>query len=139
MILALIFSTSGLHAGDGNETRTVKYRVTAVSAADESITSESNSAEVPFPLQIAVPNAFTPNDDGINDQFRVVTGGAERFNLEIYNRWGAMIFATSNPSDWWDGTFEGSVVQDGVYVYQLSLLTYNKENVYRTGHVSVIK
>lgn len=65
-----------------------------------------------------VPNAFTPNNDGLNDCFGIRRWGnvqVERF--DIFNRWGQIIFSTKNPSVCWDGTFRGELQPAGVYVY----------------------
>lgn len=65
-----------------------------------------------------LPNAFTPNGDGINDCFGVKNWGSiEKFDLKIYNRFGQMVFATSNPNDCWAGTYKGQPQDADVFVY----------------------
>jgi gliding motility-associated-like protein len=68
-----------------------------------------------------IPNAFSPNDDDINDIFRVFTNepNITEFSLEVYNRWGQKVFVTSNITDGWDGRWKGIDQEMGVYVYQL--------------------
>ncbi|QQR85646.1 MAG: gliding motility-associated C-terminal domain-containing protein [Flavobacteriales bacterium] len=94
---------------------------------------------------IWVPNAFTPDGDGTNDQFFV--GGTdidtEEFELLVFDRWGEVIFKTNAPSETWNGGYmnaSGFVVQDGVYPWKLrarsATLKTKKEF---TGHVSVLK
>lgn len=70
-----------------------------------------------------VPNSFTPNGDGINDKFAMsgesCTGGEY---MRIYNRWGQLIFETEDPfNTFWDGTYNGSPAQQGVYTYILKV------------------
>lgn len=78
----------------------------------------------PEPVNMYFPNAFTPNGDGLNDEFKVVTPSydLEVFSLSIFNRWGAMIFHTTDISQGWDGTYQGSPCQAGTYVFKV---TYN--------------
>lgn len=72
--------------------------------------------------QLFVPNVFTANGDGINDQFYPFTKCSfEHYELLIFNRWGELIFKTSNPIDKWDGKYNGVDCSSGVYVY---LITY---------------
>lgn len=75
--------------------------------------------EVTFHL----PNAFSPNNDGTNDLFigNGFTTGMNGFDLKIFNRYGELVFETDDPTIGWNGSKNnlGSVLQDGVYVYQL--------------------
>ena len=66
-----------------------------------------------------VPNAFTPNSDGLNDVFGIVQkyDYVNRFHMNIYNRWGQMIFETTDINNGWDGTYQGSPCMMGAYVY----------------------
>ncbi|MEM6347054.1 MAG: gliding motility-associated C-terminal domain-containing protein [Bacteroidota bacterium] len=67
---------------------------------------------------IHAPTAFTPNEDGLNEQFQlfydcqIVSG-----TLRVYNRWGQAVFSTQNPDEVWDGTFLGRKCPEGVYVW----------------------
>ena len=95
------------------------------------------------PTTIFFPNAFSPNDDGINDEFRPVPKDVTSYELHIYNRWGKLIFSSLNPEDAWDGTFKGSHVAEGVYVWMVkfsgtdhSLNTYQHQ---RSGTVTLIR
>ncbi|MFN4079918.1 MAG: gliding motility-associated C-terminal domain-containing protein [Saprospiraceae bacterium] len=94
----------------------------AISAVD----SVGNSS--PFTNRICVdncpvyvlPNVFTPNGDGANDTYRPFPGWrfVERIELQVFNRWGNLVFTTSDPAILWDGTsMNGSPVSDGTYFY----------------------
>ncbi len=67
---------------------------------------------------MVVPNVFTPNGDGINDVFHIKNSGMEEYNLQIFNRWGLLLFETSAPQLKWDGaTNSGEMVPAGVYYF----------------------
>lgn len=67
--------------------------------------------------KLEMPNAFSPNGDGINDVYRAKTGyqSIVEFHAYIFNRWGQKIYEWSDPSGGWDGTFNGKDVKQGVY------------------------
>lgn len=76
---------------------------------------------------IVVPNIFSPNNDSINDLFAAIHV-KEPFSLEIYNRWGTIIFSADYPGTWWNGkTNSGTKAADGVYFYVLKLKESGKE------------
>ena len=64
-----------------------------------------------------MPNAFSPNGDGINDIYKPKEGyqNLKEFHAYIYNRWGQKLYDWTDPSTGWDGTFHGTPVKDGVY------------------------
>ena len=83
---------------------------------------EDNNEENPFTVTIAesslqMPNAFSPNGDGINDIYKAKDGyqSLTEFHAYIFNRWGQKLFEWTNPADGWDGTYKGKPVKDGVY------------------------
>src|SRR5436190_15409756 len=95
------------------------YRVTAYKLNSNTTTSTSNYAEVIPPLSIYIPSAFTPNGDGMNDGFGVKGEGIKKFRMLIYNRWGEVVFESTNPRQLWDGKFRGDPAEEGTYVYQV--------------------
>ena len=66
---------------------------------------------------LEVPNVFTPNGDGINDEFRVAYRSLATFRMIIYNRWGRKIYDSTDPSKGWDGKINGRDAADGTYYY----------------------
>lgn len=64
-------------------------------------------------------NVFTPNGDGINDAFGFTNAAASGFDMEVFSRWGNSLFRSSNPAQGWDGTFNGSPAEEGVYYWRL--------------------
>jgi gliding motility-associated-like protein len=70
--------------------------------------------------RVWVPNAFTPNSDGRNDVFTIqVHCPTEDYLLRIYNRWGEKVFETPNPSEFWDGTWQGKPQDMAVFVWYI--------------------
>lgn len=70
---------------------------------------------------VFVPNAFTPDNDGINDAWRPEMIGVAEYRLEIYNRWGDQIFVTTNPNEYWMGNDQGGqqYAPNGTYEYRI--------------------
>jgi gliding motility-associated-like protein len=75
--------------------------------------------------EAVIPDIFTPNQDGVNDNFSIELKGVEELRLYIYNRWGVKVFSTSITGlsgisqgiNLWDGTYNGTPCTDGVYFY----------------------
>ena len=116
----------------------VHYRVVAVSGADSTVHSVSNSLALYLPLRIYLPSAFSPNGDGLNDTFGAVGEGIEKYRLTVYNRWGEVMFFTDDPGNRWNGQYEGSPVPFGTYNYEV--LAYGREfgKIHKTGNVTVL-
>ena len=100
--------------------------------------SSSDSVSVKIPLAyMPVPNAFTPNDDGINDRFKVVGTIDEvvKFSMQIYDRWGRLVYQTNDiHDDGWDGTYNGAPCPVGAYVWTITF-----EEKHDPGHVPVTR
>ncbi len=86
---------------------------------DSSYVVFSTSPEL---IKIYFPTAFTPNGDGLNDEFNPVTivVDIQHFSLSIYNRWGALVYQTNDITEGWDGTYQGELCQPGAYVYKVA-------------------
>ncbi|MCQ2285872.1 MAG: choice-of-anchor L domain-containing protein [Bacteroidales bacterium] len=88
-------------------------------------TDENCSASFASPIYVTdnfnlyVPNAFTPNNDGLNDKFKPAISEAEYYLFTIYNRFGQMIFQTTDPNEGWDGTHRGKKCVPGLYTWNL--------------------
>jgi gliding motility-associated-like protein len=97
--------------------------------------------QCPELISISFPSAFTPNGDDINDLFGPAGTNITNFHMIIYNRWGQLLFETSNPGQGWDGKSEGVYCEPGVYVY---IATYKNpdnpaEEVKATGSFTLIR
>jgi gliding motility-associated-like protein len=86
-------------------------------ACADSTTLHLSVPEVPV-SHLYIPNTFTPNGDGVNDNFRIFGyGKCGETDLKIYNRWGLLMYQTKNLADSWDGKYNGEVVEAGLYSY----------------------
>lgn len=116
-----------------------KYRVTAYKNGNTQTTSLSNIAEVIPNMTFYIPDAFTPNGDGINDTFGIAGQAIKSFNMRIYNRWGELMFESDNAAQQWDGNYKGQRVPQGVYVYQLSAQASTGQQAAKKGTVTVVE
>lgn len=87
-----------------------------------------------------IPNAFTPNSDGLNDCFGIKNwGNITDLEFSIYNRWGQRIFFTTNPAVCWDGTVGGIKQNPGAFVYMIRAKSPCRGEIFRKGTVLVIR
>lgn len=87
-----------------------------------------------------LPDAFTPNNDGRNDVFRVITDGNHQITtFRILNRWGQVVFETANEKVGWDGTFGGTQQEMGTYYYYLKYRCVNGTEIEKKGEVTLIR
>lgn len=77
----------------------------------------------PCNARIYAPDVFTPNGDNINDVFKVILVGGSIVRLDIFNRWGNIIYSEENTNPQWNGEFKGSICLNGAYAYVLSYKT----------------
>ncbi len=103
--------------------------------SERSMSNEVLSEQEP---EVYLPNAFAPK--GINREFKPVTVfvGSEGYEFFIYNRWGQLIFQTSEPGVGWDGKYNGGYVPQDVYAYVLYFRNVNNEPRYVKGNVLVL-
>ncbi len=90
--------------------------------------------------EIAVPNAFSPNNDGLNDRFRIITNGNQRIGtFIILNRWGQKMFETKDVTQGWDGTYMGVPQEMGTYYYYIKYTCTSSDVFEKKGEVILIK
>lgn len=102
----------------------------------------SASAQVHIRLAegIYFPNAFSPNGDGLNDEFRIVNFGYQDLKeFRIFNRWGQQVFFTMNGTKGWDGTFNSQPAEAGTYHYLIRLKLKNGVENTRRGDLTLIR
>ena len=90
-------------------------------------------------FSIYIPNAFTPDNDGINDFFAPQGVTLNSFEMEIFNRWGEKIHYTNDIEKPWDGKSNNEIIQEGVYVYKILAKDLKDQNHYYVGNVTLIK
>jgi len=89
---------------------------------------------------IFIPSAFTPNGDRLNDILRPKVVGMKQFNyFRVFNRWGQMLYSTSQLNQGWDGTAAGEPQASGVYVYIAQAIDYTGKVVNKKGTVVLIR
>jgi gliding motility-associated-like protein len=91
-----------------------------------------------LPDNYYIPNAFTPNGDGVNDYFFLYgQSGVTVHSFKVFDRWGEKVYDGLFP---WDGTYKGQLCQPGVYVYIFSIgLFGHLEDDHRKGSVTLIR
>jgi gliding motility-associated-like protein len=112
-------------------------------------TVQENTVKVQKGGQVLIPNAFSPNlsaaggsggiSDGKNDIFLPITRGVVEFELLIFDRWGELLFESRDPEFGWDGTYNGKLCQQDVYIYKLAASYADGERVVRVGDVNLIR
>lgn len=114
------------------------YRIVAIRNGKPDLQSWSNEICFVFEPVIYVPNAFTPNGDGLNDYFEVKAANIHTYKLEIFNQWGEMIYHSDNPKIHWDGTYMNKPCPADVYVYVIKYQGNSSPKVL-TGTVTLLK
>jgi gliding motility-associated-like protein len=90
--------------------------------------------------ELDVPNVFTPNGDGFNDEFRVAYGSLKEFEMVVFNRWGRKVYENTDPQKGWDGTVGGKMGDPGVYFYYIRGRGYNEKEVHKKeGSIHLIR
>ena len=93
-------------------------------------------------LNIFIPNSFTPNSDGVNDKFFVHFNNesVEKYTVHIFNRWGELMFTSHELDFEWDGTYNGELAPEGVYIWKITGKDIFFDKVFdKTGHIMLIR
>jgi gliding motility-associated-like protein len=136
VLLLSVFACSAVSAQNVVASR--KYRVVAYKKGNNSVTSVSNTTEVTPYMSIYIPNSFTPNGDGLNDTFGVYGEAIKDFRIQVFNRWGQLIFESSDVTQRWNGVFDGQQVPQGSYVYRVVASGVTGKTTTKDGTVNVI-
>ena len=89
---------------------------------------------------LEMPNVYTPDQDGVNDLFLPVKAqNIASSSLTIINRWGEVVFESSDIQQGWDGMYKGNFLTDGVYFWKLDYEGTNKQTYHKTGTVSLVR
>ena len=135
--------TSPIHIGDSfttilNQSTTMYLQTVSFPCESEIIAVDVLAEDCKEPKG---PNVFTPNGDGTNDYWGIEILGATCFEVEIYNRWGGLIYTLESQSEYWDGTMERSKLDapEGTYYYILNYCDYKKDSYSQTGYITLIR
>ncbi|MEM6263122.1 MAG: PKD domain-containing protein [Bacteroidota bacterium] len=115
------------------------YRITAHELSGNNQISRSNEVCIPVLSDMHAPNAFTPNDDGVNDKFLIQGIFIDNFRISIYSRWGRKIYESDSMTEGWDGTHKGQPAPEGVYVYTVEGVGYNGKPYKLSGSITLIR
>ncbi|MBL7882981.1 MAG: CotH kinase family protein, partial [Bacteroidia bacterium] len=88
--------------------------------------------------EVGIPTAFSPNNDGVNDMLFVL-GSVSDIDFAVYNRWGQMVFRTTDRAVGWDGTFNGQKLNPGVFAYRLSGKLPDGTQIERKGNITLVR
>lgn len=122
-----VLSTDNIHPDsltrtdppDRQQVPLTRYRLRAFDPANPANVAYSNVVLVQDKLDIEIPDAFTPNQDGLNDELEIFSRSIFRFDLEIRNRWNEVVFRGGRIEDKWDGRVNGQPAPAGPYAYVL--------------------
>jgi gliding motility-associated-like protein len=114
----------------------VRYRIRVTGNGLESF---SNEVEVRRPLAVFLPDAFTPNGDGVNDVYAAKGMFISSLQLVIYDRWGSIVFSTDSRDTGWDGTVNGTPAAPGTYVCLVNAIDQTGRKTTRRSGVLLIR
>ncbi|MBP8918030.1 MAG: gliding motility-associated C-terminal domain-containing protein, partial [Chitinophagales bacterium] len=89
-------------------------------------------------VDVNIPNAFSANNDGINDIYHIILNGAQLIHFSVYDRWGQLIYFTESGPIAWDGTSSGKDQEMGVYVYRIEY-ELNGVTILRSGSITLLR
>ena len=90
-------------------------------------------------MQLYIPNAFTPNGDGLNDVFKMESVELDEFSIHIFDRWGRLLFHSTSTDFEWDGTYRGKIVNQGMYTYKIWFRKGDYRSEEKIGTVTVLR
>lgn len=94
---------------------------------------------------IKVPQAFTPNNDGVNDYFTVFGEYISDYQIKIFNRWGEEVYSSNDVNELnnlgrgWDGRYKGKLQDVGTFVYEIQATDLNGKNIFKKGNLTLIR
>jgi gliding motility-associated-like protein len=118
----------------------IKYKVHVFNAAGCEDSAYVTVKIFRLPAQVLVPTAFTPNSDGNNDLFRPVAIGITKIlYFRVFNRWGELVFTTTQNNFGWDGKINGKEQGTGVFVWVVKAVDYTGKDFFAKGTVTLIR
>lgn len=93
----------------------------------------------PYDVSVYIPNAFTPNSDGLNDIFEPIASDVMHIYMKILDRWGGIVYEGNGETVSWDGQHKGAIAPEGVYVYLIQAKGLDKKLYTYTGSLTLIR
>jgi gliding motility-associated-like protein len=115
------------------------YKVIAVPNDFSLENVESNIIRIVYRSKVAFPNAFSPDGDGMNDIFIFESRYITAVNMKIYNRWGELVYQTSEIDRGWDGTINGKTAPMGTYIHHTVLTDDMGITFVKSGEIILIR
>ena len=121
--------------------KSINYTLTRTEVLTACKVEDTYKMDVANLVVVSFPRAFTPNNDNLNDILKIEYGaGLKVFNfLKIFNRWGNIVFQTTNLNQGWDGNVNGNPQEMDAYTYFISYITYKDEAVSKTGSFILLR
>lgn len=134
----LSHTVSGLQPGQSVTiiVRAIGGQSCELGAGSAAVTAVSDN---PSENMIYVPNAFTPNGDGVNDEVHVHSESIRSMKFFVYDQWGELIFTTANMQTGWDGTYKGTHEPAGVYVYYVKAIMNDGQTTTKKGTITLLR
>lgn len=115
------------------------YYLTVISP-NGCIAEDSTFVEVTNNIFLLLPNAFSPNGDGVNDILYMNHAGIkELYRFSIWNRWGELVFTTTDMSRGWDGLYNGKEQPISAFAYAIDALSWEEINIIEKGNITLIR
>lgn len=89
-------------------------------------------------IEVFIPTLFSPNDDGLNDNWSVIGTCISTIHIQVYNEWGQLLFETDDQTITWDGYYQGSLVQNDQYTYTIDVTFIDGSSENFSGFVTVV-
>lgn len=115
----------------------LRYRVQTT--APDGTRSWSNEVLFSLPIRLFVPDAFSPNGDGVNDAFTVQTLFVSTYKISVFNRWGESIFVSDDREGGWDGSYNGQPAAPGTYSYRIDVTDLKGQPFTKRGIILLVR
>ena len=115
------------------------YKVIAIPIDNTNGNVESNTIKVIYRSKVAFPNAFSPDGDGLNDIFNFESRFITAVQMKIYNRWGELVYQTTEIDQGWDGTINGKPAPLGTYIHHTELTDDMGITFVKSGEIVLVR
>ena len=120
-------------------TSDLEYTFQIKAISKDTLQSYSNTITINKDVEVFVPEAFSPNGDGVNDLFMAEASLMKSFELFVYNKWGQVIYYTDDISKGWDGKFNGELAPVGSYGYRIQLVDIIDQKLDKQGVLVLLR